>query len=77
MTSITLTMPQDVIEDLQHIAPQLGFSNYEALIRAYIGQGLRQDVARLEASPLEEFTESLRRHGVEEAIITEALAEVV
>jgi hypothetical protein len=77
MTSITLRMPEDVVDDLKRIAPQLGFSGYQPLIRAYVGQGLRQDLARLDASPLEEFAESLRRHGVEEAVITEALAEVV
>ena len=74
MTSITLRMPEDVVDDLKRIAPQLGFSGYQPLIRAYVGQGLRQDLARLDASPLEEFAESLRRHGVEEAVITEALA---
>ncbi len=77
MTSITLRMPEDVVEDLKRVAPQLGFSGYQPLIRAYVGQGLRQDVARLDASPLEEFADSLRRHGVEDTVITEALAEVV
>lgn len=77
MTSITLRMPEDVVEDLKRIAPQLGFSGYQPLIRAYVGQGLRQDLARLESSPLEAFAESLRRHGVEETVITEALADVV
>ena len=76
MTSITLRMPEDVVADLKRIAPQLGFSGYQALMRAYIGQGLRQDLARLEDSPFEQFVESLKRHGVEHVIITEALAEV-
>lgn len=77
MTPITLRMPEDVVEDLQRIAPQLGFSGYQPLIRAYVGQGLRQDLTRLETSSLEAFAESLRRHGVEETVITEALAELV
>lgn len=77
MTSITLRIPEDIVDDLKRIAPQLGFSGYQPLIRAYIGQGLRQDLARLEASPIEQFAESLRRHGVEESIITEAMAEVI
>jgi hypothetical protein len=76
MTSITLRMPEDVVADLKRIAPQLGFSGYQALIRAYIGQGLRQDLARLEDSPFEKFVESLKRHGVEHGIIAEAMAEV-
>jgi hypothetical protein len=42
------TFPKEVIEDLKGITPQIGFSCYQPLIRAYIGQGLRQDLARLE-----------------------------
>jgi len=77
MTSITLRIPEDVVEDLKRIAPQLGFSGYQPLIRAYIGQGLRQDLAKLEESPIDRFAESLKRHGVEESIIIEAMAEVM
>lgn len=40
MIEITLRMPEDVIDDLQRLAPLLGFSRYETLIRAYVGQGL-------------------------------------
>jgi hypothetical protein len=45
MTTISLRMPEDVIEDLKQMAPLLGFSGYQPLIRAYIGQGLRSDIA--------------------------------
>ena len=41
MVPVSIRMPEDVIEDLKRIAPQLGFSGYQPLIRAYIGQGLR------------------------------------
>jgi hypothetical protein len=34
-------MPEDVIEDLKKFAILLGFSDYQLLIRAYIGQYLR------------------------------------
>jgi hypothetical protein len=34
MTSITLRMPEDVVADLKRIAPQLGGSGYQALMRA-------------------------------------------
>ncbi len=77
MVPVSIRMPEDVVEDLKRIAPQLGFSGYQPLIRAYVGQGLRQDLARLEASPqLKSFIESLKRHGVEEDIIADAIAEV-
>ena len=77
MIPVTLRMPEDVVEDLKRIAPRLGFSGYQPLMRAYIGQGLRQDLARLEVIPdMNELIESLRRHGVGEAVIAGAMAEV-
>jgi hypothetical protein len=77
MTSVSLTMPEDVLEDLRVVALRLGFSNPEALMRAYIGQGLRQDLARLDASPeLSNLLESLRKYGVEEQILANAMADV-
>ena len=76
MTSISLRIPEDVIEDLKAIAPTLGFSGYQPLIRAYIGQGLRKDLARLENDQVKLVVESLRRHGVEDQVIAEAIAEV-
>ena len=49
MITISIRMPEDVVADLQRIAPQLGFSGYQPLMRAYIGQGLRRDLERLES----------------------------
>jgi predicted DNA binding CopG/RHH family protein len=46
MTSVTIRMPEEVVEDLKRIAPLLGFSGYQPLIRAYVGQGLRVDLER-------------------------------
>ncbi len=75
MTVISLRIPEDVIEDLKEIAPSLGFSGYQPLIRAYIGQGLRKDQARMENSPVQILAESLRRHGIADQVISAALAE--
>ena len=76
MDVISLRMPKDVIDDLKRIAPLLGFSGYQPLIRAYIGQGLRVDLERLEGTPdFTRFVESLKRRGVNENIISEAIAE--
>lgn len=76
MTTISLRMPEDVVAQLKNVAPLLGFSGYQPLIRAYIGQGLRQDLERLEQNPgLERLVESLRRHGVAEEVISSAVAE--
>jgi hypothetical protein len=48
MTSIAIRIPEDAIEDLKRVAPLLGFSGDRPLVRAYIGQGLRFDLDRLE-----------------------------
>lgn len=52
MISISLRLPEDVIEELKEIAPGMGFSGYQPLIRAFIGQGLRDELARIEAERL-------------------------
>lgn len=75
MASISLRIPEDVVEDLKAVAPSLGFSGYQPLIRAYIGQGLRKDLARLENDQMKLVVESLRRHGVDDQVIAEAIAE--
>ena len=77
MTTISMRIPADVLNDLKEIAPQLGFSGYQPLIRAYIGQGLRADLAHLEAKPeISNLIESLRKHGVEDEVIASAIAEI-
>lgn len=75
MTVISMRIPDDVIEELKEIAPTLGFSGYQPLMRAYIGQGLRKDAARLANSQVMMLTESLRRHGIDDEVISSALAE--
>ena len=76
MTSITIRVPEDTIEDLKQIALQLGFSGYQPLIRAYIGQGLRHDLARLEGQfNVQKFINSLRKNGVDKTTIDEAMSE--
>lgn len=76
MTSVTITIPEDVVEDLKRIAPILGFSGYQPLIRAYIGQGLRVDLERLENNTVTALIASLKRRGISEDAINEALTEV-
>lgn len=77
MTSITIRIPEDVIEDLKRLAPLLGFSGYQPLIRAYIGQGLRVDLERFESQTVTALIASLKRRGVSDEVIQEALSEVV
>jgi len=75
MTTISIRMPEDVIDDMKEIAPALGFSGYQPLIRSYISQGLRKDLERLDGSQVQALTESLRKHGVADETISTAIAE--
>ncbi len=77
MTSITIRMPEDVIEDLKRIAPLLGFSGYQPLVRTYIGQGLRTDLERLEGDTVSALIDNLQRRGVSNEILQSALQEVI
>jgi hypothetical protein len=77
MTTITIRMPEDVIEDLKRIAPLLGFSGYQPLARAYIGQGLRVDLERLEGDTIPALIASLKRRGVSDDVLQEALSETM
>ena len=75
MATISIRIPENVIEDLKEIAPKLGMSGYQPLIRAYIGQGLRKDLIRLERPELAELEKSLKRHGVQAEVISAVLGE--
>ncbi len=52
MISVTIRMPEDVVKDLMRVAPLKGFSGYQALMRAYIGAGLRECHRSWKNSPL-------------------------
>ena len=73
MTSVTIRMPEDVVEDLKKVAPLLGFSGYQPLIRAYVGQCLRVDLERFESETVTALVASLKRRGVSDETIEEAL----
>lgn len=76
MTTVSIRFPVDVIEDLKRVAPLRGFSGYQPLVRAYVGQGLRVDLERLENDTLAALIESLKRHGVSADVINAALDDV-
>lgn len=76
MTSVTIRIPEDVVEDLKRVAPLLGFSGYQPLIRAYIGQGLRVDLERFESETVTALVASLKRRGVSDTVIDAALSEI-
>jgi hypothetical protein len=76
MITISIRIPEDVIDDLKDIAPALGHSGYQPLIRSYIGRGLRKDLEKLDRSPGQALTESLRKRGMSDSTIAEVIAEV-
>jgi hypothetical protein len=76
MSTVSIRIPGDVIEDLKLLAPVLGFSGYQPLLRAYVGQGLRRDLAKLEKDQVKLIVDCLRRRGVDDHVISEAIAEV-
>ncbi len=75
MTVISLRIPEDVVDELKEVAPLVGVSGYQPLIRNYIGQGLRKDLSRLQNSPLEMIAASLRKQGIPEDVISAAIAD--
>ena len=77
MTSVTLRMPEDVVDDLKQMAPLLGFSGYQPLIRAYIGKCLRKDLECMDNDTVTELVTNLKHRGISEKILEEALSEVL
>lgn len=76
MTTITMRIPADIVEDLKRVAPERGFSGYQPLIRAYVGQGLREDLHLIEEKPeLSKIIASLRKQGIKETAIKKAISE--
>ena len=76
MSSITIRMPEDVVDDLKRVAPALGFSGYQPLIRYYIGQGLRKDLEHLEHTKLDRLIEKLEERGVSQQVIQEVVNDL-
>jgi hypothetical protein len=75
MAVVTLRMPEDVVDDLKRLAPRLGFSGYQPLMRAYVRQKLQEDLERLESGTVSALVASLKRRGVSDDIIAAALSE--
>ncbi len=75
MTSITLRIPEDVVESLKMIAPHKGFTGYQALLKAYLSEGLRRDEAMHVFGPVARMAEALKKRGVSAKLIEEAALE--
>ncbi len=75
MTSITLRIPVDVVESMKEIAPQRGFSGYQALLKWYVSEGLRHDEKKFAFGQTGRLIEALKRRGVPQEVIEEAAKE--
>lgn len=76
MATITLRIPVDVVDSLKEIAPHKGLAGYQTLLKAYISEGLRKDEALFSNAPSARLIESLRKHGVPDAILDEAVKDM-
>ncbi len=61
---------------MKEIAPQRGFSGYQALLKSYIGEGLRRDEAQFAFGPTARLIEALKKRGLPSALLDEAAREL-
>ena len=75
-TTITMRVPVDVVESLKSVAPTRGFSGYQTLLKSYISEGLRRDEAEFDHYTARKLAEALKRRGVADDVLRDALSEV-
>ncbi len=75
---VSLRMPEDVVENLKRIAPLKGMSGYQALIKYYVGMGLRRDLETLWLQEVPERIQGiLAKHGFTGDVQDELLEELL
>jgi len=62
-----------VVESLKEIAPHKGLAGHQTLLKAYISEGLRKDEALFLSAPSARLIEALRKHGMPDTILNEAV----
>ena len=70
---ISMRLPQHMISELKEIAAAKGFSGYQGLIRYYVSQGARKDIAELDMPKLDNIAKVLKAQGVPKKVIAQAL----
>lgn len=75
MRPIHLRLSEEVIAHLEETAQEHGFKAIQGLIRLYIRQGLDRDNANYSLAKDTLFIEKLKRKGVSQKIIEEALLD--
>lgn len=75
MRPIHLRLSEEVIAHLEETAKQYGFGAIQGLIRLYVRQGLDRDNINYSLAKDVAFIEKLKRKGVSQRLIDEALLE--
>src|SRR6201997_1760641 len=75
-TTITMRIPADVVESLKAVAPMRGFTAYQTLLKSYISEGLRRDQAQFDQYTARRLADALKRRGVTEKVLQEAMKEI-
>ncbi|ADG61572.1 CopG family transcriptional regulator [Moraxella catarrhalis] len=76
MRPVHLRLSEEIIQHLEDTAKVHGFSRIQGLIRLYIRQGLDRDNCNYTLANDMLFIEKLRKKGVSQSIIDEALTDV-
>lgn len=76
MRPVHLRLSEEIIKHLEVTAQDHGFDRIQGLIRLYIRQGLDRDNSNYTLADDVLFIEKLRKKGVSQKIIDEALADV-
>ena len=64
-TMISLRVPVDVLDKLKKIAPAKGMSGYQALMKYYVGKGLREDLELVrQVESAEKLESTLTKFGL-------------
>src|SRR5215475_11352377 len=75
-TTTTMRIPADVVESLKAVAPMRGFTAYQTLLKSYISEGLRRDEAQFDQYTARRLADALKRRGVTEKLLQEAMKEI-
>lgn len=72
---ISIRLSEEMIELLEATSSELGFKRIQGLIRLYIRQGLDRDHQDYTLAHDDMFIETLRKNGVSQRIIDEAIVQ--
>lgn len=76
-TTLSFQVPVDVRDDLEKVAQTKEMSSIEALLRFYVGQGLRKDLAELRRKEsAKQAQQILGKYHIDQKIIEEVMAVV-